>query len=103
MSITFMEKKDVNKLRLILYAIVLVVIIGAFLNVPPSLTNTVVQWLVGLFGGLVCSMVAGALVKAFTGNFLQTIALNIEVHGFEFSITAFAIATFIVKIWLFGW
>jgi hypothetical protein len=97
-----MAKKDVNKLQLILYAIVLVAIIGALLNIPSGLTNTVTQWLVGAFAGLVCSIIAGQLVEAFTGNLLKTIALNIEIHGFNLSITAFAIATFIVKVWLFG-
>lgn len=98
-----MEKKDVNKLYLVLYAIVGIAVIGVLLNIPAWLTNTVIQWLVGLFGGLVCSMVAGTLVKAFTGDVLKKIALNIEIYGFGLSITAFAIATFIVKIWLFGW
>jgi hypothetical protein len=98
-----MAKKDVNKLELILYAIVLVAIVGAFLNIPSWLTNGVIQWLIGAFTGLVFSIVAGSLVEAFTGDLLKKIALNIEFRGIGFSITIFAIATFVVKIWLFGW
>lgn len=98
-----MRKKDSDKLMLILYGIVLVAVLGAFLNIPLALTNTIIQWLVGAFIGSVLSLVAGYLVEAFTGNLLKKIALNINIHGFEFSITAFAVATFIVKIWLFGW
>ncbi|HLE75839.1 MAG TPA: hypothetical protein VI864_07345 [Candidatus Bathyarchaeia archaeon] len=97
-----MRKKDSDKLMLILYAIVLVAVLGAFLNIPLALTNTIIQWLVGAFIGSVCSLVAGYLVEAFSGDLLKRIALNITISGFEFSITAFAIATFIVKVWLFG-
>lgn len=98
-----MAKKDIGKLELILYAIVLVAVVGALLNVPLWLTNTVIQWLVSAFTGMVFSLVAGSLIKAFTGDLLKKIALNITIYKFEFSITAFAIATFIVKVWLFGW
>lgn len=98
-----MSKRDLDKSRMIIYAIILVAVVGAFLNVPSWLTNSVIQWLVGAFVGLIFSIVAGSLVEAFTGDLLKKIALNIELHGLEFSITAFAIATFIVKIWLFGW
>jgi len=72
------------------------------LNVPAELTNSIIEWLVGVFVGSLFSFVAGALVEAFSGDLLKKIALNIEILGFEFSITAFAIVTFIVKIWLFG-
>jgi hypothetical protein len=96
------DNKDIDKLKLIVYAIVIVAILGAFLNIPFSLTNTIIQWLIGAFVGSVCSLVAGSLVEAFTGDWLKKIALNINIYGFKFSITIFAIATFIVKVWLFG-
>jgi hypothetical protein len=48
-------------------------------------------------------LVAGAIVEAFTGELLKKITLTITIGDFSFSITAFAIATFIVKVWLFGW
>jgi hypothetical protein len=98
-----MSKKEEAKLRTILYVIVLVAVVCALLNVPPELTNSIIEWLVGMFVGSLFSFVAGALVEAFSGDLLKKIALNIEIFGFEFSITAFAVVTFIVKIWLFGW
>jgi len=98
-----MSEKEVDKLRLILYIIVLVAFLGAILNIPSALTNAIIQWLIGAFVGSLFSFVAGALVEAVSGDLLKTIALNIEIFGFEFSITAFAITTFIVKVWLFGW
>jgi len=97
-----MGDKDVDKLKLIVYVIVLVAFLGAVFHIPLALTNTIIQWLIGAFIGSVCSLVAGSLVEAFTGDLLKKIALNITIYGFKFSITAFAIATVIVKIWLFG-
>jgi len=97
-----MGSKAVGKLELIISAIVLVAIVGAFLGIPPTLTNIVIEWLIGAFIGAVCSIVAGSVVEAFTGDLLKTIAFNIDIHGMNFSITAFAIATFAVKVWLFG-
>ena len=97
-----MDEKDIDKLKAVVYLIVVVAVIGAFLNIPAWLTNTAIQWLIGVFGGMVCSLVAGSLVEAFTGDLLKKISLNIEISGINFSITVFAIATLIVKIWLFG-
>jgi len=97
-----MDDDDVKKLELIVYLIVLVAFLGAVFNIPFALTNLVIQWLVSAFIGSVFSLVAGALVEAFTGDLLKTITLTISIGDFQFSITAFAIATFIVKVWLFG-
>jgi len=98
-----MNNKGKDKLELIVYLIVLVAFLGAVFNIPAALTNWVIQWLVGVFVGSVFSLVAGALVEAFTGDLLKTITLTIEIRDFHISITVFAIVTFIVKIWLFGW
>jgi hypothetical protein len=98
-----MDKDDIEKLKIPIYLIVLVAILGAFFNIPSALTNWVIQYLIGAFVGSVFSLVAGALVEAFTGDLLKKITLTFEVFGFQFSFTVFAIATFIVKVWLFGW
>jgi hypothetical protein len=98
-----MPKKDDDTITKILYAIILVVVVGAIFQIPSALINGAVQWLIGALIGSIFSLVAGTIVEAFTGDLLKKIALNINIHGFEFSITAFAIATFIVKVWLFGW
>jgi hypothetical protein len=97
-----MDDNDVKKLELIVYLIVLVAVLGAFLNIPSALTNMAIQWLVGMFIGSVFSLVAGELVEAVTGDWLKTITLTIEIGDFHISITVFAIVTFIVKVWLFG-
>ncbi len=97
-----MNDKDGDKLKLILFGIILVALFGAFFNVPPTLTNRIIQWLVSAFTGAVLSIVAGSFVEAFTGDLLKKIAFNIPIFNFEFSITFFTIATIIVKILLFG-
>lgn len=96
------QNREHSTPELIIYAILVVAIVGALLNIPQWLTNGVIQLFVSAFVGSLLSLVAGSLVEAFSGDQLKKIALNIEIYGFEFSITAFAIATIIVRIWLFG-
>lgn len=93
---------DVKELKKIIYLIVIVAIVGAVLNIPPFLTNFAIQWLISSFVGSLFSLVEGTLVEAFTGDFLKTISLTVNIKGINISITAFALATFIAKIWLFG-
>ena len=102
-------EEGAKKIELIIYLIIIVVFLSAVFNIPAFITNWIVQWLVSAIIGSVFSLVAGAIVEAFTGDFLKKITLtfnikgvNIEIGGFKFSMTAFAIATFIVKVWLFG-
>lgn len=97
-----MREEGTEKLKLIIYLIVLVAVLGALFNIPSYIIDVVVQWLASAFVGSVCSLVAGSLVEAFTGNILRTITLNIPIKGFNISISAFAISTLIVRIWLFG-
>ncbi len=96
-----MSKEYTEKLQWILVLIVVVVIIAAFFQLPQSLVNWMVEWLVSAFIGIVFSMVAAAIVEGFTGHFLERISFTIEIKGFKFSITAFAIATIALKYLLF--
>jgi hypothetical protein len=95
--------KGEDKLTLILYLIILVAFLGAVFNIPAALTNWVIQYLIGAFVGSIFSLVAGALVEAFTGDLLKKITLTFKILGYNVSLTVFTIVTFIVKIWLFGW
>jgi len=95
-------EEGVGKLKLIIYVIILVAFLGATLNIPWALTNWIIQLLVSAFIGSVFSLVAGAIVEAFTANWLKTIAININLGGFKISITMFFVATFIIKVVLFG-
>jgi len=96
-----MSKQEEKKLEQIIYTIVIVAVVAAFLGIPQWFTNWVIQWLVSAFIGGVFSLLATSVVEEFTGDFLKTISLTFEVQGFEFSVTAFAIATIIVKYWFF--
>jgi hypothetical protein len=104
-TILWIAMNDDNKtkaLERIVYLIILVAFLGAVFNIPSALTNMAIQWLIGMFVGSLLSWVAGELVEAFTGDLLKKITLTVKIRDFHFSITAFAIATFIVKVWLFG-
>jgi len=96
-----MSREYEEKIKQIVVAIVIVVILAAFLGIPQWLTNWIVQWLISALIGTLFSMVAAAIVEGFTGHFLETISFTIEIKEFKFSLTAFAIATIIVKYWLF--
>ena len=97
-----MSKEDDNKLQLIILVIVLVVVAGALLGIPQDWTNWIVQWLISAFIGTIFSVVAASIVEAFTGDVLKTILISIEItDDIRFSISLFAIATIIVKYWLF--
>jgi hypothetical protein len=96
-----MSKEEAKKIELFLYLIIIVAVAAAFLGFPQWLTNTLVQWLVSAIIGSVFSMVAAAIVEAFSSNWLKGISLTIEIGPFKFSITAFAIAVIFVKLALF--
>jgi hypothetical protein len=92
-----------DKVRIILYVIILVAIAGAVFGLSQNLTNWIIGLLVSILIGVVLSAVAGSIVEAFTGDFLKKIFLNVNIYGdFSISISVFAIVTFIVKISLFG-
>ena len=95
-------QEGVEKLELIIYLIILIAFLGAAFNIPWALTNWIIQWLISAFIGSTFSLVAGAIVEAFTGDVLKKYALTISIGSLKFSITAFAVATFIVKVALFG-
>jgi len=97
------DNSKTKTIEIVVYLIILVAVLGALFNIPAAVTNWIIQWLIGALVGSVFSLVAGAIVEAFTGELLKKITLTIGNGDFDFSITAFAIATFIVKIWLFGW
>lgn len=97
------NKDRTKNLELTAYLVALVVFLGAVFNIPSVLTNMAIQYLVGASVGSIFSLVSGYLVEAFTGDILKKITLTFKIGDFHISITVFAIATFIVKVWLFGW
>jgi hypothetical protein len=95
-----MKLKD--KLQYVLLLIVLVAIVGAFLDLPQSVIDWLISILIGFFISILLSGIAEIIVKAFTGNYLKRIKFPIKIFGFRFSISLFLIATITVRILLFG-
>lgn len=94
--------RDIDKLQIFILLIVLVAFIGAFLGIPITITEWINQWLMSMFVGAIMSLLAGELVEALTGDLLKTITLTFTILDFEVSISAFFVATIIVKYLLFG-
>ncbi len=94
--------KGKETLELIITLIIVVAILGAYFNVSDETINHIVDWLVSIFIGVLLSAVSGAIVEAFKGDFLKMIFIPIKIGDFKFSISVFVIATFMVRILLFG-
>ena len=96
-----MESEE--KLKLIIYLIVIVAIVGSFIGLSSNTTNMIIQWLLSIFVGILTSMIAGRIVEAFTGNLLKIILINIPItDDFSISISVFVITVIVVKFLLFG-
>jgi hypothetical protein len=96
-----MSKEEAKRIKWLLYLIIIVAVVAALLGFPQWLTNALIQWLVSAVVGSVFSLVAASIVEAFTSNLLKSISWTIEIGGVKFSVTAFAIAVFVVKLALF--
>ncbi|MBE3122656.1 MAG: hypothetical protein IMZ58_10695 [Thermoplasmata archaeon] len=99
-----MDMDDIrDKLTLIIIVIIIVAIVGTYLGISSGTINQINGWLISIFIGFILSTISGSLVEAVSGDILKTIFLNIPIYGdFSISISVFAIATFIVKVSLFG-
>ncbi len=93
------KNNKINLLKILLYTFVLIAIILA-LFFDGNGINLLSKWFTKVFISIVYSIVAGALVGAFTGNLLKRKSLNTKILGINFNIPI-AVLTFIVKIWLF--
>jgi len=91
-----MSKEEAKKIQWIIILIIVAVLAAAFLGIPQFLTDRIVQWLVSALISTALSMVAAALVEGFTGDLLKKVFLT------RWGISAFAVATLIVKYLLFG-
>lgn len=73
---------------------------GAFLDWSVDTTDQIIEWLISIFVGMLGMIVAGAIVKAFTGDILEKIKIPISLWGFTFRVSVFTIVTLIVKIFV---
>ena len=94
--------EQMDKVHLIIYAMIAIALIGSLLGLSNESMNLIFELLTSIMVGIILSMVAGTIVESITGEHLKKIMINIEIFGFNISITMFIIVTIIVKILLFG-
>lgn len=86
----FMNPKET--IHLIILLIVLVYLLEALFGLPAKIGSSVTGFLESLIPRVLIGVIAGGLVEYFTGSSLKTIVFRFPLV----SISAFAIATFIV-------
>jgi len=94
--------KQIDKVKLVIYAMIAIAFIGSILGLSNESMRTIFEFLISVLIGIILSMIAGSIVESITGDYLKKVMLNIEILGFNISISFFIIVTVIVKIWLFG-
>lgn len=99
---TGMGKEKTGNWLQTLVGLLVVVVLVLSLYGHPEWIPIAVQVFTILFTSAVFSAVAEALLEGITGDALKVITIPIEIFGFNFSVTAFAIAAIVVKLWLFG-
>ncbi len=81
----------------LLLLIIFLMLIGANKN----LIGWAMKLFSGVLVGMIISVAAGNIIQKSGGKNLKKIFYTRKIWKFNFSITAFAIATFIVEFWLF--
>jgi len=79
----------------------LLVIVLALLGANQSTINWAIKLFGGALAGMITSAAAGGIVERAGGDLLKRIFVVLRIWKFKFSVTAFAIATTIVEVWLF--
>ncbi len=92
-----------NKIVAIIFLAMAVAFILDILGFSIDSIRAIVNWILGSIGGVIASFIAGLFVKEVTGDTLKKIALNISISkNINFSITAFFVATIILRYTLFA-
>jgi uncharacterized phage infection (PIP) family protein YhgE len=95
------DKREI--LKLIVVVIAAVGIGGALYDIPPDVTDQIIQWLISIFISLVFSILAGSLVEAFSGDLLKTLFINLPLtDNISIPVSFFFIVTLLAKYLLFG-
>ncbi len=99
--------RSLQILKIILAIIAVIGIIGGvagnIIGIPFEKVIFVIERLLGVFVGIVFSIITSSLIEAATGHLLKRVVLlSIKIAGKDFSITLFTIAVLIVNKILFG-
>jgi hypothetical protein len=95
-------KKEFNMFDLTIGLIVIISILGAMNIIPTGFANFLTELLISAIPGIIISILSARIVENITGDTLKKISLTHKVFGFEVSITAFVIVTFLFRIFWFG-
>jgi len=82
--------------------IIVIGVLMAILGFNGNQIDYVIQWLIPLGINFILSSLVGTLIDAYGGRFLRNVTLTVPIWKFKFSISIFAILTFVIKIWWFG-
>lgn len=94
--------KGIKQFEFVMWIIIGVAILGSFFGLSQNVISKIIEWLISIGIGILLSGISGGIVEAFSRDLLKRILIIIPIGPFDFSLTLFAIITFIVKIWLFG-
>jgi len=97
------EKEFENKIKRFLAIIILVTFIGSYFGLSNDTISWIVEWIISLMVGFILSFICGSIIESFTDDILKKISITIPIgEKYGFSITLFAIVTFLLKLYLFG-
>jgi hypothetical protein len=89
-------------IRTLLLILILIVVAGTYLGISPETMSFIVDMFTRyVIIGAITSLVVGNLVEAFTGDYLKGVLINIEIKGINFSVSAFFVTVFILKMLMF--
>lgn len=88
------------RLKLFVYIIILVVILGVIFDFSPD--NLINNWVVPLGISFIFSGIIGEMIEKNGGAFLKKVFIQIPIRKFNFSVSVFAVSVIIIKYWLFN-
>lgn len=99
-----MNKKGVEwTINIVILLIIILLFLDAIMEVPISVSNFINELIISVLTSAIFSAIVGTIVEFFTGNRLKKIFINIRItRKIRFSISAFIITTFIMKVMIFG-
>jgi len=91
-----------TRIKNLLLFLVLLVLLASLLGISQGAIDRFVELFVRyLLIPAIVSLASGSVVEALSGDALKTILVVVDIRGFKFSITAFAIAVAILNFLIF--
>ncbi|GAJ12781.1 unnamed protein product [marine sediment metagenome] len=91
-----------RRLQSLFVLLVIIILLGAWLGLSDETLGRIAElFAVYVIIPTITSIVSGMIVEAVGGGFLKSILFVVEIKGFPFSISAFAIAVVVLKFLIF--